>query len=128
MYKSIYLKLDLSDNLYSNAKIHPDLLEIYKEFLDAMNTDFNTPNAITAMQKLVKLGNQMLRNKTEPDVLLSVIKMFDNFFEVFGLKMDNSPLAKEDKEIYLLWEKARKEKDFASADKYRNILQEKGIV
>lgn len=128
LYKSIYLRLDLSDELYGNAKIHPDLLVIYKEFLNAMNTDFNTPNAITAMQNLVKLGNQMFRNKTEPEVLLSVIKMFDNFFEVFGLKIDYNPLAREDKEVYLLWEKARKTKDFISADKYRNMLQDKGII
>jgi len=128
LYNSIYLKLDLEDNLYVNAIIDPDLLVIYKEFLTAMNTDFNTPNAITAMQNLVKLGNQMFRDKTKPQVLLSVIKMFDNFFEVFGLKIDSKPLAREDKEVYLLWEKARKEKDFTSADKYRNILQEKGII
>lgn len=128
VYKAIFLKLDLNDNLYANAKIHPDLLEIYKEFLDAMNNDFNTPNGITAMQKLVKVSNQMLRSKTELDVLLSALKLFNDFFEVFGLKVDVTPLETEDKEIYLLWEKARKEKDFDSADKYRNILQEKGII
>lgn len=128
VYKALFLKLDLNDNLYANAKIHPDLLEIYKEFLDAMNNDFNTPNAITAMQKLVKASNQMLRSNTELDVLLSALKLFNDFFEVFGLNPDVKELEKEDKETYLLWEKARKEKDFDAADKYRNILQEKGII
>ena len=128
VYKALFLKLDLNDNLYANAKIHPDLLEIYKEFLEAMNNDFNTPNGITAMQKLVKVSNQMLRSKTELDVLLSALKLFNDFFEVFGLNPDVKELDKEDKETYLLWEKARKEKDFDSADKYRNILQEKGII
>ncbi len=128
VYKALFLKLDLNDMLYGNAKIDPDLLLIYKEFLKAMDADFNTPNAITAMQDLVKKSNQLLRSSAEFEVLLSAMKLFDNFFEVFGLKIDVSPLAKEDKETYLLWERARKEKDFDSADKYRNILQAKGII
>lgn len=128
VYKAIFLKLDLNDNLYANAKIHPDLLEVYKEFLDAMNNDFNTPNGITAMQKLVKISNQMLRSNTELDVLLSSLKLFNDFFEVFGLKPNVIPLEKDVKETYILWEKARKDKDFSSADKYRNILQEKGVI
>ncbi len=128
VYKALFLKLDLNDMLYGNAKIDPDLLHIYKDFLKAMDTDFNTPNAITAMQDLVKKSNQLLRSSAEFEVLLSALKLFNDFFEVFGLKIDVSPLAKEDKETYLLWEKARKEKDFDSADKHRNILQEKGII
>ncbi len=128
VYKALHLKLDLNDMLYGNAKVDPDLLVIYKEFLTAMDNDFNTPNAITAMQNLVKKANQLLRSKTEPEVLLSALKLFNDFFTVFGLKLEVQPLAKEDKETYLLWEKARKEKDFASADRFRAILQEKGII
>lgn len=128
VYKQIHLELDLNDAMYLNAKIHPDLLEIYKEFLEAMDNDFNTPNAITAMQKLVRVANQMIRSKTEYEVLLSVLKLFNDFFEVFGLNPNVSLLDKEAKETYLLWEKARKDKDFESADKYRNILQEKGVI
>jgi cysteinyl-tRNA synthetase len=128
VYKAIYLKLDLEDHLYGNAKIHPDLLLVYKDFLTAMDNDFNTPNAITAMQNLVKIANQMLRNKTELDVLLSVVKLFDDLFEVFGLQTGVSPLSKEDKVTYKAWVQARQEKNFEEADKHRLILQEKGII
>ncbi len=128
IYKAIYLKLDLEDMLHGNAKIDPDLLLIYKSFLDAMDNDFNTSNAMTAMQDLVKIANQMIRNKTENEILLSVIKIFNDFFDVFGLIPDVQELSKEDKETYHNWKKARLEKDFASADKYRGILQEKGII
>lgn len=127
-YKAIYLKLDLSDMLYANAKIDPDLLSIYKEFLTAMDNDFNTPNAITALQDLNKKANQLMRSKTEGEVLLSALKLFNDFFDVLGLKVDVNPLSDEDKEVYKNWEQARKDKDFASADKFRAILQEKGIV
>ncbi|MBU1020651.1 MAG: cysteine--tRNA ligase, partial [Firmicutes bacterium] len=127
-YSSLYLKLDLEDALYENAIIDPDLLLIYKDFLSAMDNDFSTPNVITALQDLVKISNQMLRNKTENGVILSVIRLFDDIFSVLGLKIDISPLGSSDKETYHLWNKARDEKDFEKADIYRNILQEKGII
>jgi len=127
-YSSLFLKLDLSDKLYSIAKIEPDLLLIFKEFLTAMDNDFNTANAITALQNLNKKSNQLLRSNVEEEVLLSALKMFEDFFKVLGLKVDKKPLSKEDKETYQLWNKARKEKDFDKADKYRAILQEKGII
>jgi len=124
----LFLKLDLEDGLYNNAKIDPDLLLIYKEFLTAMDNDFNTANAITALQDLVKKANQMLRSKTENDVLLSALKLFNDFFDVLGLKIEVTELSKDDKDVYLKWIKARKEKDFDSADTYRDILSEKGII
>jgi cysteinyl-tRNA synthetase len=128
IYKAIYLQLDLNDSLYNNAKIDPDLLEIYKRFLEAMDNDFNTPNAITELQGLTKVANQMYRSKTEDEVLLSALKLFDDFFSVLGLKLDVSPLSKEDKVTYKAWVQARKDKDFTKADEYRDILQEKGII
>lgn len=128
IYSSIFLKLDLEDSLVGNAKIDLDLLNIYKELLAAMDDDFNTANAITALQNLIKLSNQMLRNKTEVDVLLSALKLFEDFFEILGLKFKKTPLDSEDKKTYKLWNKARSEKDFDQADIYRNILQEKGII
>ncbi len=127
-YKALYLKLDLNDMLYGNGKTNPTLLLIFKEFLEAMDNDFNTANAITALQNLNKKANQLLRSNSELEVLLSALKMFEDFFKVLGLKCDQKPLLDDDKETYNLWNKARKEKDFENADKYRLILQEKGIV
>jgi len=127
-YSAIYLKLDLEDKLYVNAIIDPDLLLIYKEFLASMDNDFNTANAITAVQKLNKTSNQMLRNNYDGEVLLSALKLFDDFFKILGLKTNKTPLSKDDKEVYFLWDEARKNKNFEEADKYRMILQEKGII
>jgi len=127
-YKALYLKLDVNDGLYGNAKIDPDLLMIYKEFIQSMNNDFNTANAITSLQDLNKKTNQLLRTNTEDEVLLSALKLFNDFFDILGLKANTSPLSTEDKEVYKNWLKARKEKNFEEADIYRVILQEKGII
>ena len=70
----------------------------------------------------------MLRNKTENVVLLSALKLFEDFFEILGLKFKKHPLSIENKETYKLWNKARLDQDFDQADIYRNILQEKGII
>lgn len=128
IYKAIFVKLDLDDALYNNAKIEPDLLMIYKNFLSAMDNDFNTANAITELQNLVKKANQLYRGNADNDVLLSVIKLFKDFFEVLGLNLELTPMDKDDKIVYQNWNKARKEKDYQNADKYRAILQEKGII
>jgi len=60
--------------------------------------------------------------------LLSALKLFNDFFDVLGLKIEVTELSKDDKDVYLKWIKARKEKDFDSADTYRDILSEKGII
>ncbi len=128
IYSALFLKLDLEDSLVGNSKINPDLLATYKELLTAMDNDFNTANAITALQNLTKISNQMIRNKTENSVLLSALKLFENFFEILGLKLKKQPLSIDDKNTYKLWLKARTDKDFAKADIYRDTLQEKGII
>jgi len=128
VYKQLFLELDLNDMLEGTSKIEPTLLQIYKDFLEAMDNDFNTPNAITSLQDLVKTSNQLLRSKTEIEVLLSAKNLFDDFFMVLGLKPHVRPMNKEDKQTYKLWLKAREDKDFTKADEYRAALTEKGIV
>jgi cysteinyl-tRNA synthetase len=56
--------------------------------------------------------------------------LFKEFYEVFGLKfeVEEKELAKEIEELIEKREKARKERDWKSADKIREELKEKGIV
>ncbi len=127
-YSALYLKLDLNDYLEGTSERDGDLQAIFDEFVTAMDNDFNTANAITAMQNLNKKVNQLLRSKASDSLLLAALIMFDDFFKVLGLKTNKKPLSKEDKEIYKKWLEARKAKDFTSADKYRDLLQAKGII
>ena len=48
--------------------------------------------------------------------------------EILGIFIKKVELSLEDKDIYNKWNEAKANKDFDTADKYRNILIEKGIL
>lgn len=128
VYKQLFLKLDLNDSLDITSTIDPDLLSVYKQFLEAMDADFNTPNGITAMQDLVKKTNQLLRANTDMSILRSALKLFNDFFSVFGLVVQVARLSQENKDTYKLWEVARKNKEYDKADIYRKTLVDNGVL
>ena len=101
----------------------------YRDFLDAMDDDMNTPNAYAVIFETIKNLNQCLRNKEVDYALVNslrntVIKML----EVLGISVDRIVLSEDDKEVFRAWNKAKSEKNFEEADKYRNILIEKGLA
>jgi len=116
-----------------------NLIHDEKKFFKAMNSDFNTPLAISALFELSSHVNSYLRNVNKPNgVLLSrTYNFFMNVGEIFGLfsKFEAKP---EEKESYDLIEKlvtlivdirseARKRRDWQTADKIREKLRELGI-
>jgi cysteinyl-tRNA synthetase len=101
---------------------------IKKMFNEHMNLDFNTPNAISELIRLTKYTNQSLRDKDGRRVLLSYYNVFDYMFKVFGLVPNTPAIFNSDVEIYELWVKARKEKDFSVADRCREILMGKKLI
>ena len=104
-------------------------VEKYDEFLNQMKDDLNTPNAYMVIFDTVKLLNQSLRTKdiNWNDVALNynaIIKMLG----ILGVFINKVELSAEDKETYNKWNEAKSNKDFETADKYRAILTEKGIL
>ena len=101
----------------------------YKEFLDQMADDLNTPNAYMVIFDTLKLLNQSLRTKdiNWKDVSANY-NAIEKMLEILGIFVDKVVLSEEDKEIYSKWNEAKKAKDFETADNYRTILTEKGIL
>ena len=148
MLKTHYrLPLDLSDTLFSEstsidekinnalkgAKLFIDLnnLEISKDVKDEtfesyMNDDFNTSNVFTYILDLVKVLNQKVRNKDNS--LIDEFNRLMMILEVMGLKYDLVTLNEEQKSLYNEWLKYREEKNFAEADKIRDMLQQANIL
>ncbi len=121
-------KLDLSDSLENLEISNEELLGLKSRFDDAMNLDFNTPNAITELQALIKQINLFLRQKTDNSVLKQSLELANYMMGILGIELKYTPLTREDKNLFHLWEKARVDKDYQKADEYRYLLQEKGIL
>ncbi len=101
-----------------------------KKFDEAMDDDFNTADAISAIFELVKLAN----TKASPESskafiqgLLDEIRLLSN---ICGLIVDKKEEMLDGDIEALIEERqaARKEKNFQRADEIRDLLLEKGIV
>lgn len=127
-YTQLFVKIDLADALDQSVDKTEQFIQLETAFREAMDNDFNTPNAITVLQDLIKLTNQLIRQSKDINDLLQAKSLIDNILDVFGLELNIEPMTKEVKEIYKGWQTARKNKDFDTADALRNKLQSKGIL
>ena len=101
----------------------------YEEFLAQMADDLNTPNAYKVIFDTLKLLNQSLRNKEiDYQEVGREYNALRKMLEILGVFIDKVELTAEDQEIYQKWNEAKAQKDFASADVYRQQLIDKGIL
>ena len=128
VYKQSFYKLDLNDALEIKGEQSPELKGIELKFMDAMDDDFNTANAITELQNLVKYTNQIVRQKDTESNLKAAIELFETFFKILGLDPGVAKLTAQDKALYMAWNDARRNKDFDKADRLREELQDRGIL
>jgi len=103
--------------------------EKYNEFLTQMEDDLNTPNAYMVIFDTVKLLNQNLRTKDiDYKEVSKNYNAINSMLEILGIFIKKVELTKEDVDTYNAWNEAKSQKDFETADKYRAILTEKGIL
>ncbi len=127
-YTQAFYKLDLAEYLDNIPQDYSEINTIYQEFMHAMDEDFNTANAITELQNIVKLTNQKVREKDALEPLLAALNVFTAFLQILGLRPGISRMSKADRNIYQEWTHARKNKDFDKADRLREKLTERGIL
>lgn len=127
--EQLHRLLDLNDKLEPLVDISsPDLLDIKKYFVESMESDFNTPNALTALYQLIKAVNQKMRQKADFEWLNQAYRLINDILMILGLDFPLTRLTLDDKALIKAWEKARADKDFALADDLRNQLNEKGLL
>ena len=101
------------------------------QFIAAMDDDLNTADAIASIFELVRDINTNVVGKTPSKVLVEgAIAMFDELTGVLGL-VYNRKTETLDSDVEALIEartNARKEKNWAEADRIRDQLKEMGIV
>jgi cysteinyl-tRNA synthetase len=127
--KALFLKLDLEQAFFDIKEYNSkEISTEVDSFNLAMSDDFNTANAITSMQSLLKITNQKLRSKTDNQYLNELFKALEYMMNVLGLAVNVVKLKPQDRELYKEWQDARKDKDFTKADQLREQLTLRGIL
>lgn len=124
-YKQANIKLGLLNKTFGTE--YDQLL--YREFLDQMNDDMNTPNAYAVIFETVKKLNQALRVKgIDVNEVSKYAVTIEKMLEVLGIEYKRITLTEDDKNIFEKWNAAKAEKNFELADGYRNQLIERGLI
>ncbi len=114
-----------------NAEIKAQLDKRVEQFIEAMDDDLNTADGIAAVFELVRDINSLVIGKSETKATVEyAAKIFDELTEVLGL-IYNRKTETLDEEIDAMIEartQARKDKNWAEADRIRDELKAMGIV
>ena len=100
------------------------------QFIDAMDDDLNTADAIAALFELVRDINVSLSAAPSKALCEKALALFDELTGVLGLLYNRKTesLDKDIEDMIAARTQARKEKNWAESDRIRDKLKEMGIV
>mgnify|MGYP004554455889 FL=1 len=112
----------------AGADVKEKMAEFKKKFIDAMEDDLNTADAIAAIFEMVRFSNS-LENPTKGDIDLAKNTILETG-GVLGLLQNTDKGSLDDEIEALIKERneARKNKNWALADKIRDDLKARGIA
>ena len=101
-----------------------------EKYIEKMDDDFNTADAITAMFDLAKDINSNLNAESSKEVLNGALSLIRELGAPLGIIQKSTKVSLEDEVEKLIRQRqeARKNRDFAMADKIRDDLKARGIV
>lgn len=108
-----------------------ELPKFKQDFENAMDDDFNTADAVTAIYEIAKFANININENSSKEFAESVKSIFKSLTDVLGLLQTKQKLDIDEVEIQNLIDKrqeAKKAKDFKLADEIRDDLKQKGII
>ena len=131
------------DKKCHNPEVNPEIDSLKKEFEDSMDDDFNTPQAIAALFKMVSITDgYFTQYKKNIEKIMYAKSVLSSLTKVLGLSLarhefkieftENITLTDEikievEKKIKLR-DEARKKEDFKEADRIRKELEDGGII
>ncbi|MBQ2754018.1 MAG: cysteine--tRNA ligase [Clostridia bacterium] len=133
----IYTCLDNLEFLAQNAvsgEIDDDVKEMCssykKSFCEALDDDFNTSLAISVLFDFARDINTNITSVNNKETIMEVYDMLKELGGVLGLlqKQQDKTLAEDIEKLINERQQARKEKNFALADKIRDDLKAQGII
>ncbi len=104
--------------------------ELVAKFEAAMDDDFNTADAVSAIFELVKLANSTANEESTRAYAELLAGTIEKLSDVLGIITERKAevLDSEVEELIAARQRARKEKNFALADEIRQKLLDMGIV
>ncbi len=115
----------------NNADTHimTDIKNYKERFLDSLEDDLNTADAISYLFEIVKYSNSNLTSDSPKKLVKDIYDIFMELSNILGLLTKKEEIL--DEEIMELIEKrneARKNKNYQLSDEIRDSLKEKGII
>ncbi len=103
----------------------------HQQFITAMDDDLNTADGLAAIFDLVKdINTRILDKQVSKNVCEAAAKLFDELCDVLGLLYNrkSNDLDSEIEALIAERQEARKNKDWATADRIRDELKSRGII
>ena len=119
------------ENMDENEQNYLDSLDKYRQkYIEKMDDDFNTADAITVLFELSKDINTNVTIESSKELATKALELFRELGQPLGLLQKSTQVSLEDEieELIKQRQEARKNKDFALADKIRDDLKARGIV
>jgi len=126
-----YLIENTTGTISSQEKENLDSLAKYREqFIEAMEDDLNTADAISAVFELIKAVNTDVRDGASREFAEKALALLSELTDVLGLLKDREEedIDPEIRQLVDERQQARKAKNFARADEIRDLLKAKGVV
>ncbi|ELC8460878.1 cysteine--tRNA ligase [Clostridium perfringens] len=119
------------EEMNEEEKAYLESLNKYKEkYIEKMDDDFNTADAITAIFDLIKDTNTNITIDSSKELAQKALELIRELGAPLGMfqKSTKGNLAEEIEALIAKRQQARKDRDFALADKIRDELKDRGII
>ena len=131
--KALFTINNLEDSKMTEeeAKLQEELAGFRQKFIDAMDDDVNTADAVSVIFELAKFMNSNVTEKSSKEFAQKVIDEFNELTGVLNIVNKDKKEDILDEEIEKLIEQrteAKKNKNFQLADEIRQQLLDKGII
>ena len=119
------------EEMNEEEKAYLESLNKYKEkYIEKMDDDFNTADAITAIFDLIKDTNTNITIDSSKELAQKALELIRELGAPLGMfqKSTKGNLAEEIEALIAKRQQARKDRNFALADKIRDELKDRGII
>ena len=120
-----------ADDIETDADLLNTINSRKEQFITAMDDDLNTADGLSAIFELVKdINTRVLDKAVSKEICNRAAEIFDELCDVLGILYNrkSNDIDAEIEELIAKRQEARKNRDFATADKIRDDLKARGII